>query len=89
MMYLFNIRKQSLIIQDLADEIKATPQRLVDAAKLKAEVVAGDIAKLPDMAKTKAVNAFNAKKMDITSRIEKKIQSLRSAVQSVFPASNK
>lgn len=61
----------------------------MDAAVLKAEAVAADIAKIPETAMTKAVNAFYAKKQEITDNIDRRIKSLRSVVQSVLPARNK
>jgi hypothetical protein len=78
-----------LISQDIVDDIKATPQRLLDAAILKAAETAADIRKIPDTAISKAQTAYNAKKLEITSTIDKNVKSLQSAVDSVIPSDDR
>ena len=77
------------ISQDIVDDIKATPQRLLDAAILKAAETAADIRKIPDAAISKAQTAYNAKKLEITSTIDKNVKSLQSAVDSVIPSDDR
>jgi hypothetical protein len=75
--------------QDIVEDIKATPQRLLDAAILKAAETAADIRKIPDTAISKAQSAYNAKKLEITTTIDKNVKSLQSAVDSVIPSDDR
>jgi hypothetical protein len=70
------------ISQDIVDDIKA-------AAILKAAETAADIRKIPDTAISKAQTAYNAKKLEITTTIDKNVKSLQSAVDSVIPSDDR
>ena len=74
------------ILQDLANEIKATPGRILDAAVLKAEETAADIAKIPQIAVSKVSNAYETKKQEISDTIDKNVQSVKKAVDSIIPS---
>ena len=74
------------MLQDLANEIRATPGKILDAAVLKAEGTAADLAKIPQIAATKVSNAYEMKKQEISDSIDKNVQSVKSVVDSIIPS---
>ena len=62
---------------------------MIDAAVLKAEATAADIAKIPEIAANKVTVAYETKKQEITNTIDKNVQLVKSAVNSILPADSK
>jgi hypothetical protein len=73
----------------IVDDIKATPQRVLDAIITKAEATAADIKKIPDTAVSKAQAAYTSKKQEITDTIDKNVNSIKSIAGSVLPTDDK
>lgn len=71
------------------DDIKATPQRVLDAIITKAEATAADIAKIPDTAVSRVQAAYTTKKQEITDTIDKNVNSIKSIAGSVLPTDDK
>ena len=73
----------------IVDDIKATPQRLLDALIMQAEATAADIAKIPDTAVSRAQAAYSSKKQEITDTIDKNLNAIKSIAGSVLPSDDK
>jgi hypothetical protein len=71
------------------DDIKATPQRVLDAIITKAEATAAEIKKIPDTAVSRAQAAYTTKKQEIKDTIDKNVNSIKSIAGSVLPADDK
>ena len=73
----------------IVDDIKAAPQRLLDAIVTKAEATAADIAKIPDAAVSRAQAAYSTKKQEITDTIDKNVNTIKGIAGSVLPSDDK
>eukprot|EP00596_Hydrurales_sp_CCMP1899_P008809 CAMPEP_0119041580 /NCGR_PEP_ID=MMETSP1177-20130426/12571_1 /TAXON_ID=2985 /ORGANISM="Ochromonas sp, Strain CCMP1899" /LENGTH=354 /DNA_ID=CAMNT_0007007747 /DNA_START=62 /DNA_END=1126 /DNA_ORIENTATION=+ len=75
--------------ENLIDDVKASPQKLINFLTLKVNKIVADISKIPKAVLSNVQNEFSTKKETITSAFDNKVNSIRGPANSALSSNAK